>query len=146
MDDSGGYDKRTDAMTEWSWFRYPNGHHPPLAAMIGMASPSRIQHPAATTTLGVACAATMASLVLPPEPAADITGLEIPNYYLSIYSREVRRVQLTCLLTFADPCTIVIGICTKTGGKDSKYSWAFCNTNVSGAAAIHIRLFLAHLP
>ena len=83
----------------------------------------------------------MASLVLPPEHAADITGLGIPNRYLSVCSREVRRVQLTCLLTFADPCTIVIGICTKTGGKNSKYSWALCITNVSGAPTIHVRLF-----
>ena len=54
--------------------------------------------------------------------------------------RYVGSVRL-CLPTFADSRTTVIGIYTKTGGKNSKYSWMREITNVSRAATIHVQLF-----
>ena len=48
------------------------------------------------------------------------------------------------LLTFTYPRTTVTGIYTKTGGKNSKYSWTGEIFNVSGAASIHVQL-LRHI-
>jgi len=59
----------------------------------------------------------------------------------ALCSREVHWVCLNHLLTFADSRMIVIGIYTKTGGKNSKYSWTQGITNISSAATIHIQLF-----
>jgi len=42
---------------------------------------------------------------------------------------------------FADPHTTVTGIYTKTGGKNSKYSWTPKITNISGATTLHVQLF-----
>jgi len=41
----------------------------------------------------------------------------------------------------ANPHTTVIGIYTKTGGKNSKYSWTPNTTNISNAATLHVQLF-----
>jgi hypothetical protein len=45
------------------------------------------------------------------------------------------------LPTFTDSRTTVTGTYTKTGGKNSKYSWTQAVTNISGAATLHTQLF-----
>ena len=50
----------------------------------------------------------------------------------------VRMTQHQLLLTY---CTLALAIYTKTGGKNSKYSWTPEINNISGAAAIHVQLF-----
>jgi len=56
-------------------------------------------------------------------------------------SREVCQVYSARPSTFTDSRAIVTGIYTKTGGKNSRYSWTQAIANISGAATIHVQLF-----
>lgn len=55
-------------------------------------------------------------------------------------SREVRWICLTFLPTSTDS-RIVVGIYTKTGAKNSKYSWTREIINISATTTIHVQLF-----
>ena len=105
----------------------------------------------------------------PLELAADIPGSEVPECYLSIITSSaidipVNRFRFHVLqdqkgalvfppaktaasiwlrlstFNFCLSCTTVTGIYTKTGGNNSKYSWAGEIFNMPGAASIHIQL------
>lgn len=56
-------------------------------------------------------------------------------------SQEVCHIHPTYPPTCTDSLTIVTGIYTKTGGKNSRYSWTREITSISGAATLHVQLF-----